>query len=122
MGKQGKGWLGTAQFSAVVTSLEMKEGNPECIVGCGEEWVLLLHFQGQAVLFCLGMFFLRKSQSSHHINKYSSTLVTTAYEYETNTCKDARSHANGLKIFSENFTKIRPEQLNSGRKDWEQIL
>lgn len=65
MGKEGHDQLCAAQFSAVRTSLEMKEGNPEC-TGRGKNGCYCCISRARLYLFVFGTLFLTKSQCSHH--------------------------------------------------------
>lgn len=64
-GQGRKCQLCAAQFSAVRTSLEMREGNPEC-TGRGGRMGVIVAFPGPGCTFGFGTLFLTKSQCSHH--------------------------------------------------------
>lgn len=112
----GQGRTRPAVCSSVLSSKDKSgnEGRKPRMHREGEEWVLLLHFQGQAVPFCFWHTFPDK-KPMFSPQTYSSTLVTTAYE--TIVCKDARLHANGLEILWRVSQKSDTGQLNSGRGD-----
>lgn len=93
MGKKGEYRLRAAQFSAARTSLERKEGNPEC-TGRGKNGCYCC--VSRARLYSLFWHTFPDTKPMFPPQKYSLILLTTAYE--TSFSKDARLHAIGLEI------------------------